>query len=140
MAEGILRHQTQAVGLNWEIASAAIEDYHIGKPPHYYSQQACLRHGIDISSQRARLFQRQDFEYYDRIYAMAEDIYQYLQTMESTATRPALFLDTIFPGENRSVPDPWYGDESGYEPVFTLIEQGCTKMLESYHTTGGDLA
>jgi protein-tyrosine phosphatase len=46
------------------------------------------------------------------------------------ATKTDLLLNCLYPGKNRSVPDPWYGEEPGYHEVFKLIEMACDKILE----------
>src|SRR5688500_14109060 len=74
LAEGILRHKAQAAGLNWEIRSAGTNGYHVGEAPHRLSQKVAKLNGIDICEQRARRFEAEDMERYDRIYAMADDV------------------------------------------------------------------
>src|SRR6218665_1035717 len=74
IAEGVMRNIALLNNLNWQIASAGTENYHIGEPPHSYSQKVCQKHGIDISQQRARKFVASDFEQFDKIYAMSQDV------------------------------------------------------------------
>jgi protein-tyrosine-phosphatase len=33
------------------------------------------------------------------------------------------------PGKKQSVPDPWYGDEAGFQPVYELIYSGCERIV-----------
>ena len=135
IAEGLLRYKAKGYGLNWEIASAGTESYHIGEPPHKYSQKVCLENGVDISMQRARKFTVADFELYDKIYAMADDVYKAIQQLCGSKTdysKLELFLNELMPGSNASVPDPWYGEEKGYKPVFDLINKGCDAIVFKY--------
>ena len=105
---------------NWEIDSAGTESYHIGEPPHLFSQLVCEQHGVDISHQKARQFTQSDFHKYDKIYAMAADVFSGIQSV--AANYPELehmnnvdyFLNELYPKSNASVPDPWYGPEEGY--------------------------
>ena len=133
IAEGVLRHKAAARGLDWIIESAGTENYHVGKPPHLYSQNICRLHGIDISGQRARRFTAADLTRYDRIYAMAEDVLDEIKRIggrHADYTRVSLFLNELHPGEDESVPDPWYGDETGYGPVYRLVADTCDAILE----------
>lgn len=135
IAEGVLRHKAAAAGLDWTIASAGTESYHIGEAPHKFSQKVCSVQGIDISGQRAKRFTAADLKAWDKIYAMAADV---LEEIYSIGGRTAdyshvgLFLNELHPGENESVPDPWYGEEAGYTPVYEMIEATCNKIIARY--------
>jgi protein-tyrosine phosphatase len=48
--------------------------YHVGQQPHRFSQKVAKKWGIDISSQQCRTFTKNDFEKFDKIYAMSNDI------------------------------------------------------------------
>src|SRR5258705_12277956 len=74
MAEGILQGKALNAGLNWSVESAGTEDYHIGSPPHPLSQKVARMNGIDIRNQKARMFVPEDFERFDKIYALANDV------------------------------------------------------------------
>ena len=135
IAEGVLRHKIAQHGLDWEVASAGTYSYHIGAPPHKHSQRVCKLNGVDISSQRARKFTAADFERYDKIYAMAGDVYEeILQIAGSKVIKSKLdfFLNELESGCDGSVPDPWYGEEEGYAPVYELIEKACEAIIKKY--------
>lgn len=135
IAEGLMRNKIEQNGLDWEVDSAGTESYHIGEPPHRYSQKVCLANGVDISSQRARKFTAKDFEQFDKIYAMAADVYNEIKHIggyKADMSRVELFVNELWPGTNKSVPDPWYGTEEGYLPVYELINQTCDAILEKY--------
>jgi len=135
MAEGLLRHKIKEQGLDWQVDSAGTNSYHTGEAPHRHSQKVCLQNGIDISAQRARTFTPADFDTYDIIYAMADDVYREISRMggrHAQMGKVAYFLNELEPGSNRSVPDPWYGDEDGYAPVFELINRTCDAIIEKY--------
>lgn len=135
IAEGIMNHKISQHGLNWSVSSAGTESYHIGEPPHSFSQKVCHSFGIDISKQRARKFVREDFNNFDKIYAMAGDVLQEIKYQAGSSfdnTKASLFLNELHPGTNRSVPDPWYGPEAGYSEVYDLIERTCEAIINKY--------
>ncbi len=137
LAEGILQHKANLTGLNWIVESAGTNGYHTGEPPHHLSQKAARLHGIDISKQRSRKFVKEDFERYDKIYAMAEDVLDEMKRIgkeKFNNKKVDLFLNEIYPGENRDVPDPWYGAEDGYHRVFEIINSATEKILEKHLT------
>ena len=124
MAEGILQHKVQQAGLNWKVDSAGTNGYHTGEPPHYLSIKVASQNGIDICTQRSRKFTAADFEQYDKIYAMAEDV---LDDMKMIAKNKfdASKVDLLL-----NVPDPWSGPERGYHEVFALIEKACEQIIQ----------
>lgn len=136
MAEGILRHLIQQEkGATWTVDSAAMVSYHIDHPPHPSSQKVCKEHGIDISGQRARLFKKADMKQFDKIYAMSTDVLQMIKELcgkKFDANKTSLFLNELHPGKNESVPDPWFGSEKDYYPVYDLIEETCIKIVKKY--------
>jgi len=132
IAEGVMRHFAKAKHLDWEIESAGTSNYHIGEPPHPFSRKICLANGISIEHQRASQFKSSDFNYYDKIFAMSEDVLEDLMQLATTpihSQKLGLLLDELPDFHLRSVPDPWYGDESGYQPVFNMIHAACQEFV-----------
>ncbi len=134
LAEGILQNKAQQAGLNWKVESAGTNGYHTGEAPHHLSIKVAKINGIDISNQRSRKFTATDFEAYDKIYAMAEDVMDDMKRIAKNKfdnSKAGLLLNEIYPGQNRDVPDPWYGPEPGYHEVFALIEKACDKIVNN---------
>jgi protein-tyrosine phosphatase len=135
LAEGILREKVRATGLDWVVDSAGTNGYHTGEAPHPLSQKVARQHGIDISGQRARRFTAADFQRFDKIYAMAEDVLDDMRRIAGRAFEPAkvdLLLNEVHPGSNEDVPDPWYGPEPGYHEVYALIDAAADKIIAKY--------
>lgn len=135
IAEGILQQKAKDANLDWQVDSAGTNNYHIGEAPHRFSQKVCLQNGIDISSQCARRFTAKDFEEYDIIYALAMDVFEEIKKIggkSAQMNKVKIFLSELKTGSTESVPDPWYGDESGYGPVYQLIEKTCASIIEKY--------
>jgi protein-tyrosine phosphatase len=77
---------------------------------------------------------KEDFERYDKIYAMADDVLDDMKRIGGNkwnAAKAELFLNELYPGEHRSVPDPWYGTEPGYHDVYKLIDEACDRIIEN---------
>ena len=132
LAEGILQDKARKAGLNWTIDSAGTNGYHTGEPPHPLSQKVANLNGIDISHQRSRDFLPEDFERYDRIYAMARDVLSDMKQIAGKTYNPQkadLLLNLVKPGKNLNVPDPWYGGEDGYHEVYQILDEACEKII-----------
>lgn len=135
LAEGVLQHKAKQAGLNWTVESAGTNGYHIGEAPHKLSQKVAKLNGIDICEQRARRFVKEDFDRYDKIYAMADDVMDDMRRIAKEKWNPTkvdLFLNELHPGKNASVPDPWYGTEPGYHEVYKLIDETCESIIGKY--------
>jgi protein-tyrosine phosphatase len=138
MAEGILQDKAFKAGLTWSIESAGTNSYHIGEPPHPLSQKVARMKDIDISKQRARRFKADDFEVYDKIYALAGDVIEEMKRIAGKKFQQSkvdLLMNELYPGKNMDVPDPWYGPEPGYLEAFELIDKVCDKILDKYGAT-----
>ena len=133
LAEGILQHKVNEAGLSWKVESAGTNSYHIGEPPHHLSQKVAQLNGINICDQRARRFKPSDLEEYDLLYAMSKDVIDDMKTMAGNQwqqEKVKLLMDELHPGQQKDVPDPWYGPEPGYHEVYKMIEAACEKILK----------
>ncbi len=130
LAEGILKHKVQQRNLPWTVDSAGTGHWHVGELPDRRSVAVARRHGIDITDQRARQFQPEDFERFDRIFVMdarnRHDVLQLAQNDEHRA-KVQLVLDLSHPGQDRNVPDPYY-DDDGFELVFHMLDNALERL------------
>ncbi len=135
LAEGILQHKANLAGLNWTVESAGTNGYHNGEAPHHICQKLSKANGIDISNQRSRQINKNDFSSYDLLYAMADDVMRDMKRIggeKYDSEKHVLFLEAMMPGQKMDVPDPWYGGEDGFIEVYELIEKNCDKIIENY--------
>lgn len=133
LAEGILQAKANALNLNWIVESAGTNGIHNGEPPHKLSQKVALKHGVDISNQISRKFVATDFENYDKIYVMAKDVLQDVKKIAGQKfeeNKIDYFLNELNTGQNEDVPDPWYGNEDGYDEVYDLINRTCEAIVK----------
>lgn len=134
LAEGIMKNKVKESGLDWYIDSAGTGKWHLGAAPDRRSIEVAQKHGIDISAQRARTIRSSDYEEFDLIFAM--DI-QNLKDLRGWALDKAeenkisLIMNEVYPGENISVPDPYFNDD-GFEIVYQMLDKACDKIIERY--------
>lgn len=133
MAQGILEDKANRRNIPIEVDSAATSSYHIGESPDTRAISKCSKMGIDISQQRGQQFKTEDFDRFDKIYVMDinnhEDILR-LARNNDDKNKVDLILNTVYPGENMSVPDPYFGGNEGFDNVFNLLDIACDKILE----------
>lgn len=132
MAEGAFRHVAKEKGINLDLDSCGTGGWHAGGAPDSRMQSTSLAHGVDISDLRARQFEVEDFDKFDRIYVMDtenRDNVLKLARSQSDRQKVKLMLNEIYPNENKSVPDPYFGGQQGFEYVFELLMRSAEKVL-----------
>lgn len=135
LAEGILQHKADKAGLEWKVDSAGTNGYHVGEAPHKLSQKIAKLKGLDISRQCARRFKADDFEKYDKIYAMAGDVIDEMKWIagdQYDALKVELLMNELHPGQNEDIPDPWYGTEPSYHTTYELIDKATDALISKY--------
>ncbi len=132
IGEGVFRQFIAAEGLNWTVHSAGTNRYHKGGPADPRSVAACERKGVSIQSHIARRLKSEDFDHYDIIFTMADDVTDEMQEFIRTPDdrkKIVNFLDSLYPKQNRNVPDPWYGELEGFDECYDLIEQAARAWM-----------
>ncbi len=127
LAEGILKSKSN----NIIVDSAGTAGYHVGSRPDQRSIEIGLKNNIDITTQRARQFTSNDFDDFDKIYAMDNDNYSKiisLATNQDQIDKVDLILNEVYPNQFKSVPDPYYGGEKGFENIYNLLEKACEQI------------
>ena len=134
-AEGVFRHLVAQAGLAgaFEIDSAGTAGYHSGEAPDPRARAAGKRAGIPVGG-KARQFQAADFERFEYVVAMDSkneaDLRRIAVTREARAKiRLLRSFDPAAPA-NAPVPDPYYGDDSGFDHVLELCRTSCQHLLE----------
>ena len=133
LAEGILKSKTK----NLEVDSAGTAGYHIGKQPDIRSIDIAKKHDIDLTSQRARQFSTRDFDDFNKIYVMDNDNYSKIISLarnQEDMDKVDLILNEIYPKEYKSVPDPYYGGDKGFQNIYNLLETSCEVIAKKYET------
>jgi protein-tyrosine phosphatase len=133
LAESVLRQLAPA---DWIIDSAGTSGFHVGEPPDPRTIQNARFHGLDLTTLRGRQFQVSDFDDFDHIFVMdhsnLKDVMDKARH-EGDQQKVSLLLDSVFPGEGREVPDPYYGGHEGFERVYQLLLQASQALVQKLH-------
>ena len=127
LAEGILRNKIP--NMNVTVDSAGTAGYHIGHKPDPRAIDIAKKNNIDISSLRARKFERSDFINFDKIYVMDKNNFNDvigLAENKNEASKVILITDIL--DSYSFVPDPYYGGLADFEKVFNLLDKICHKI------------
>ncbi len=131
LAEGILRSKINSQHVF--VDSAGTGAWHSGELPDKRSIAVARKNGIDLTDQRARLFLVEDFDRFDHIYVMDQSNYKNvckLAPNEEALGKVQLILNEIHPDQNREVPDPYYGGDSGFDHVFQMLDEACNSIKQ----------
>ena len=135
LAEGILKSKLDA---NFIVESAGTAAYHVGNKPDPRSIAVARQNGLNITNQRARKFNKQDFENFDIIYAMDNSNYQNIIALaenDQQKEKVKLILNESFPDKNLDVPDPYYGGDKGFENVYNMLDNACEIIAKRINTS-----
>ena len=132
-AHGVFETMVERAGLGGriEVDSAGTHAYHVGEPPDRRAQQTALQRGFDLSNQRARRAEGDDFTRFDYVVAMDQDNFHNLFSIcpPGMEEKIHLFMDYAPSFSSREVPDPYYGGPSGFEQVFDMVEAAAEGLL-----------
>lgn len=134
LAQGILEKVILEQGLDWEVDSAGTSGWHAGENPDSRSIQIALKHGIDISNQRSRMFTPVDFDKFDFILVMDEDNLNNVLALasdERSREKVSLILDHDPASPMDEVPDPYYDNsfQRSYELLYDAAQAFVAKAL-----------
>jgi protein-tyrosine phosphatase len=124
LAEGVFAAVLEEKRLSeyFELDSAGTGGWHAGSAPDPRSVAIAASHGIDISGQKARKVNADDFSRFDLILAMDRSNVEELQRLAPAAARERIHLFLEFADGNvRDVPDPYYGGPDGFAAVYRMI-------------------
>jgi len=134
IAEGILQHKIDTENLSMSVDSAGTSNYHIDEAPDPRATAVARKNGIDISSLRGRQFVVEDFDQFDIIFVMDYSNYENvirLANSEADKEKVKLILNQIYPNENQSVPDPYFGGDDGFDDVFKMLNASISNFTKS---------
>ena len=110
------------------VESASTSSYHRNECPDERSQDICMKHGIDISGHRARSLRSDDWQRFDVIAALDENVFQILQGARPADAKAKLVLFN----EPNGVGDPYYGGMAGFERMYETIYNSMTPFLKQH--------
>lgn len=133
-AEGVFRARAERAGLahRLHIDSAGTHDYRIGDKPDPRSAAYAAQRGYDLSALRARQVSADDFTAFDHILAMDNENLATLKKACPLEHRHKLgmFMQFASVADSDIVPDPYQGDDDGFDLVLDYIEDASDGLID----------
>lgn len=123
LAEAAFRAEAERLGLDVEVDSAGVGNWHTGEPPDRRAQAVAKRHGVDISGYRARQVAKSDFQRFTHVIALDHENLSALERLRpaDATAELGLLLDYVEGREGEAVADPWYGNAAGFEVTWSDV-------------------
>ena len=131
--ESVMQRFATEYGLDVEIDSAGTHGYHVGEQADPRMRTAAEARGYEMTS-RARQVTKTDLEpgRYDLILAMDRENHALLLEMANESKMHIrMFGDYLDDQWPKDVPDPYYGEEEGFDEVLDMLEEGCPLILQT---------
>lgn len=131
LAEGILKSK---LNNDFIVDSAGTANYHSGSSPDSRSIAVARKYGLNISNLKGRQFTVSDFDTFDFIYVMDDSNYRNVTKLarnKEDLDKVNFILNEVYPNKNFDVPDPYYGGDDGFENIYTMLNEACTKIANN---------
>ncbi len=133
-AEAVMKAKLIEHGLQnkYFVDSAGITGFHVGEPADARMKQHALRRDYHLTSISRPVNPVSDFSDFDLIIGMDD---QNIRDLNNLAQSPedkkkvSRMTDYSMKFVHDSVPDPYYGGDSGFELVLDLLEDACEGLI-----------
>ena len=138
MAHVVLASALEEAGLDGavEVMSAGTADYHVGGPMDRRAAATLTTHGYDASRHRARQLPPTWLDDCDLVLAMDRDnladILDGAADADLSDGRVRMFreFDPRADGDDLDVPDPYYGEDDGFEQVLAMVTRTSRALVD----------
>lgn len=132
IAEALLRKKFKAKNLDGEVSSAGFESFNINEPPDPIALKLAKMHDLDLDH-KARIFLKDDFKKYDKIYAMDTRAYRDLKDLagdENELSKVDYLMNVVEPGKNKTIPNPFLSGKMEILSIYILLDQATDHIVE----------
>jgi len=134
-AEAVFSYIVQKEGVAdlFDIDSAGTSGYHIGENADFRMQQHATKRGYNLTSISRKFIPDTDFDQFDYIIGMDDENVRNLKIMVRNSNdllKIHMMTDFMDNPKQHGIPDPYYGNEQGFELVLDLLEEAGSGLLK----------
>lgn len=105
------------------VDSCGTGNWHAGELADPRMRATAQKNGIELTH-RARQIRQEDFDQFDHILVMDHQNLKDVQALSTSNSHKIKRLCDWHPNyQNQIVPDPYFGDQSGFEDVYALLNE-----------------
>ena len=122
----------RGVGHLFEAESAGTGSWHVGQNADPRTRESARQRGWELSHYANQL-KKQDIDYYDHLVVMDESHFQHCVRLGGDEYPGKIkYLRKFDPlnAGNMDVPDPYYGEQDGFDLVYDICERSCSAFLD----------
>lgn len=132
LAEAVFRHKLKQQNLDpyIEVDSAGTGGWHIGNPPHEGTRKVLSHNQVSFEGIVARQIAENDLKKFDYIIAMDLSNIENMKKLTNEFPESKVFrlMDFVKEAKEVNIPDPYF--TGNFDEVYSMIEEGCTHLLE----------
>lgn len=132
LAKALLQKKFKEHGVKGKVDSAGFESYFINEPPDQRVVELGEKHGLSITG-KAKLFRKQDFDKYDKIYVMDTQNYRDVKDLARNPvdlSKIDYLMNVLKPGKNQTIGDPFMSGLDDLEEIYLLMDRVTDKILK----------
>ncbi len=138
-AEAIMNTFLEKEGLTKQVTcdSAGTSEHHAGHPADPRMIQEAKTKGHNIES-LSRTFEKEDFNRFDWIITMDDHNYENVLSLAQNTEQEKKVLKMASFCKRKTcdfIPDPYYGETESFKNIISLLEDGCSHLLEKLKKT-----
>ncbi len=137
LAEAILKKKFRENNIEGTVDSAGFESFNINEPPDKRVIEVAQKNGYATEG-KARIFLKDDFGLFDKIYVMDTKNYRDVMALAKTDDQKAkvdYLLNVLGDRKNKTVPDPYNSGIKDCEAVFQLLDAATDKIVATAKTS-----
>ena len=133
MAEFVFKEMVKNFGQSaaWKIDSAGFVDWNEGSSPEELVEIVLSENSIPVGEHRARKIQNSDFNDFDYILSLDEDVMGKLVRQKPKDSRAKLELLRRYDPAQEIINDPYCGSKADYEKVFRQCNVCLPNFLDA---------
>ena len=131
LAEAAFRAAAARAGLDALADSAGTGDWHVGHPPDPRAQAEAARHGIDITTYRARQVTAADFRRFSHVLALDSSNLGDLRAIKprDATAKLSLLFDHVPGMSGQSVADPYCGGPADFARTWREVSLAAEALV-----------
>jgi len=133
LAKALLQKKYKESSIAAQVDSAGFETLYINEGPHKRILEFAQKIGLEIKD-KARIFLKEDFNTYDRIYVMDTKAFRDVKELakgKEQIEQIDYLMNLVEPGKNKTVPDPITSWQIDIQTVYDYLDKATDVIVEN---------